>query len=118
MRLPSFSGLLTIAALASSVLGASVPAREFELEDRATGTKYVFAHFIVGLIYPLSEAIQMSNIKFQVGIVASYVQADWTADMQLAQAIGIDGFALNIGQHGRIAIHFYESNIYIRDGLL
>lgn len=36
----------------------------------------------------------------QVGIVASYAQSDWTNDMQLAQAIGIDGFALNIGLFG------------------
>ncbi|KZP22436.1 glycoside hydrolase family 71 protein [Athelia psychrophila] len=79
MRLPRFSRLLAVAALASSALAASVPAREFELEDRASGTKYVFAHFIVGF-------------------VASYLQADWTADMQLAQAIGIDGFALDIGK--------------------
>ncbi|KAJ7289549.1 glycoside hydrolase family 71 protein [Mycena rebaudengoi] len=44
-----------------------------------TNGKYVFAHFIVG-------------------IVASYVQSDWEADMNLAKAIGIDGFALNIGK--------------------
>lgn len=50
MRLPRFSRLLAVAALASSALAASVPAREFELEDRASGTKYVFAHFIVSLI--------------------------------------------------------------------
>lgn len=35
---------------------------------------------------------------WQVGIVASYTQNDWTTDMKLAQAMGIDGFALNIGK--------------------
>lgn len=45
----------------------------------------------------------MSDVLCQVGFVASYLQADWTADMQLAQAIGIDGFALDIGQYYLIA---------------
>ncbi|KZP09492.1 carbohydrate-binding module family 20 protein [Athelia psychrophila] len=77
MYLPRLSGLLAFATLVAGVLGAAT-SRDFELEDRASGTKYVFAHF-------------------SVGIVASYAQSDWTNDMQLAQAIGIDGFALNIG---------------------
>ncbi|EIW78759.1 glycoside hydrolase family 71 protein [Coniophora puteana RWD-64-598 SS2] len=76
----SFSRLVQAAALASSALGAILPTRGTEeLVDRASGDKYVFAHFMVG-------------------IVASYTQDDWTADMQLAQSIGIDGFALNIGK--------------------
>ncbi|KAF8144305.1 glycoside hydrolase family 71 protein, partial [Mycena galopus ATCC 62051] len=41
--------------------------------------KYVFAHFVLG-------------------IVASYVQSDWEADMNLAKAMGIDAFALDIGK--------------------
>lgn len=78
MRL-TFSRLLQLATLASSALGATLPTRGTEeLVERATGTKYVFAHFIVG-------------------IVASYTQDDWTNDMTLAQSIGIDGFALDIG---------------------
>ncbi|ODN73979.1 hypothetical protein L202_07473 [Cryptococcus amylolentus CBS 6039] len=42
------------------------------------GEKKVFAHFMVG-------------------IVSTYTQSDWLADMQLAMDAGIDGFALNIG---------------------
>ncbi|ODN93422.1 hypothetical protein L198_05287 [Cryptococcus wingfieldii CBS 7118] len=42
------------------------------------GEKKVFAHFMVG-------------------IVSTYTQSDWLADMQLAKDAGIDGFALNIG---------------------
>lgn len=43
-----------------------------------SGPKKVFAHFMVG-------------------IVSTYENADWVADMQLAKEKGIDGFALNIG---------------------
>lgn len=46
MYLPRLSGLLAFATLVAGVLGA-VTSRDFELEDRASGTKYVFAHFIV-----------------------------------------------------------------------
>ncbi|KAF7972300.1 hypothetical protein HWV62_18470 [Athelia sp. TMB] len=79
MYFPRLTGIFSLAVFAAAALGAAASAREFELEDRATGTKYVFAHFIVG-------------------IVASYAQSDWTNDMKLAQSIGIDGFALNIGK--------------------
>ncbi|KNG87646.1 alpha-1,3-glucanase/mutanase [Aspergillus nomiae NRRL 13137] len=43
---------------------------------RAESSKYVFAHFMVG-------------------IVERYQLSDWIADMTTAQAIGIDAFALN-----------------------
>ncbi|KAE8399523.1 glycoside hydrolase [Aspergillus pseudonomiae] len=43
---------------------------------RADSSKYVFAHFMVG-------------------IVEKYQLSDWIADMTTAQAIGIDAFALN-----------------------
>ncbi|KAH8928031.1 glycoside hydrolase family 71 protein [Atractiella rhizophila] len=33
-----------------------------------------------------------------LGIVSVYTQADWETDMRLAQAVGIDAFALNIGK--------------------
>lgn len=44
----------------------------------SSNPKYVWAHHIVGNTYP-------------------YTQATWLSDIQLAQANGIDGFALNIG---------------------
>ncbi|TGO22814.1 hypothetical protein BPAE_0154g00250 [Botrytis paeoniae] len=44
--------------------------------SRATSPKYVFAHFMVG-------------------IVENYKLSDWKMDMAYAQEIGIDGFALN-----------------------
>lgn len=46
MYLSRLSGVLALAALVACALGA-VTSRDFELEDRASGTKYVFAHFIV-----------------------------------------------------------------------
>ncbi|KAJ6462283.1 glycoside hydrolase family 71 protein [Mycena vitilis] len=75
MRLP-----LVLASLAISALATALPpaARSTEVVERA-GTKYVFAHFVLG-------------------VVASYVQSDWEADMMLAKAIGIDAFALDIGK--------------------
>ena len=66
---------LALFAAASSLLGAALAAPT--LEPRAT-TKYVFAHHIVGNTAP-------------------YTQATWAADIALAQANGIDGFALNVG---------------------
>ncbi|KAF7972830.1 hypothetical protein HWV62_16928 [Athelia sp. TMB] len=78
MRCSLFTSLVSLATIAASVMSASVPAAWEAALNKRDEPKYVFAHFIVG-------------------IVASYTQADWTADMQLAQATGIDGFALNIG---------------------
>lgn len=49
MYLPRLTGIVSLVAFAAAALGATTSAREFELEDRATGTKYVFAHFIVSL---------------------------------------------------------------------
>jgi glucan endo-1,3-alpha-glucosidase len=43
-----------------------------------SGTKYVWAHFIVGNTYP-------------------YTYDTWMRDIKLASASGIDGFALNMG---------------------
>ncbi|KAF7334571.1 Glycoside hydrolase family 71 protein [Mycena venus] len=69
-----------LASLVVSALATTLPPadRSTEVVERA-GDKYVFAHFIVG-------------------IVQTYVQSDWEADMNLAKSIGIDGFALNIGK--------------------
>ncbi|KAG9034125.1 hypothetical protein FRB95_013770 [Tulasnella sp. JGI-2019a] len=71
-----FSSLILLA------LAAFASARPFNnstetLSKRAT-TNAVYAHFIVG-------------------IVGNYQEADWKNDFTLAQATGIDGFALNIG---------------------
>ncbi|ORY25953.1 glycosyl hydrolase family 71-domain-containing protein [Naematelia encephala] len=44
----------------------------------SSGDKRVFAHFMVG-------------------VVSTYKQGDWEADINLAKSKGIDGFALNIG---------------------
>jgi hypothetical protein len=57
--------------------------------------------------------------RLQVGIVASYVQSDWEADMNLAKAIGIDGFALNIGESGECHIDpRFNSCVLFRKGYL
>ncbi|KAK4688116.1 glucan endo-1,3-alpha-glucosidase, partial [Tremellales sp. Uapishka_1] len=60
---------------ASSVATTSASVRN---GTSASGDKHVFAHFMVG-------------------IVSTYAQADWEADMKLAQSKGLTGFALNIG---------------------
>ncbi|KZV74309.1 glycoside hydrolase family 71 protein [Peniophora sp. CONT] len=66
---------LALVAAALSLFGGALAAPA--LEPRAT-TKYVFAHHIVGNTAP-------------------YTQSTWAADIALAQANGIDGFALNVG---------------------
>ncbi|KAJ6515281.1 glycoside hydrolase family 71 protein [Mycena sanguinolenta] len=66
-----------LASVALSVLGIAVPPSS-ELVER-TSEKYVFAHFILG-------------------IVQTYTQSHWEADMILAKSIGIDAFALDIGK--------------------
>ncbi|KAJ7866176.1 glycoside hydrolase family 71 protein [Mycena leptocephala] len=72
--------LTVLASLVLSALGTPLPSpvRSTELVERA-GQKYVFAHFILG-------------------VVQTYVQSDWEADMTLAKSIGIDAFALDIGK--------------------
>jgi uncharacterized membrane protein len=58
-------------------------------------------------------------LVLQVGIVASYVQSDWEADMNLAKAIGIDGFALNIGESGECYIDSrFNGCVLFRKGYL
>ena len=57
---------------------AAVKAAPATFERRDTGTKAVFAHHMLGFTAP-------------------YTSADWTQDITLAHAAGIDGFALNIG---------------------
>lgn len=99
MHFFSFSRLVQVVSLAASVLGAGLSARASEVSERASGTKYVFAHFIVSVIFDsIYGMYQCFPCVRQVGIVASYVQNDWAADMQLAQSMGVDGFALNIGK--------------------
>ncbi|KAJ7716889.1 glycosyl hydrolase family 71-domain-containing protein [Mycena olivaceomarginata] len=72
MRTP----FVVLASLISALAAVSPPSVSLAERD---GEKYVFAHFIVG-------------------IVASYAQSDWETDMNLAKSIGIDAFALNIGK--------------------
>jgi hypothetical protein len=58
-------------------------------------------------------------LVLQVGIVASYGQSDWEADMNLAKAIGIDGFALNIGESGEYHLESrFNSCVLFRKGYL
>lgn len=61
--------------------GAPIPRhlKQPNIESRAdAGGKLVFAHFMVGNTFP-------------------YTLKDWSDDIALAQANGIDGFALNVG---------------------
>ena len=77
MRFSFLASLVSLAAVAASVMAGDSPFPGRPHSKPAT-PKYVFAHFIVG-------------------IAAPYTQADWTADLQLAQAAGINWLALNIG---------------------
>ncbi|KAE8156035.1 glycoside hydrolase [Aspergillus tamarii] len=65
--------LCVITSLLAVVSGLATPTEPIV---HAEPSKYVFAHFMVG-------------------IVKNYQLADWIADMTTAQAIGIDAFALN-----------------------
>ncbi|WVR09514.1 hypothetical protein IAU60_006582 [Kwoniella sp. DSM 27419] len=66
------SSMSMIAAAASSTIGvAAVP--------KATGTKALYAHHMVGNTY-------------------SYTQDTWADDIAMASGAGIDGFALNYGR--------------------
>ncbi|KAF8175417.1 glycoside hydrolase [Mycena galopus ATCC 62051] len=70
--------VLASLAVSASATVLALSVRSTDLLER-TSEKYVFAHFILG-------------------IVQTYAQSDWEADMTLAKSIGIDAFALDIGQ--------------------
>ncbi|KAJ9095960.1 hypothetical protein QFC21_005322 [Naganishia friedmannii] len=78
----------TNAATATSSAATSTPTVGSTCIVSDSREKKVWAHHIIGNTYP-------------------YTQADWKTDIQLAQANGIDGFALNFGldpwQPARIA---------------
>ncbi|KAJ3526074.1 hypothetical protein NM688_g8304 [Phlebia brevispora] len=74
-RIMHFSTLQALIALGSFV---TLGVRSMPTVKRDTGTKNVFAHFMVGFTY-------------------SYTSDDWMEDVTEAHAAGIDGFALNIG---------------------
>ncbi|KAJ7644154.1 glycoside hydrolase [Roridomyces roridus] len=69
--------LSTVLLLALSTRAAVIPSRR-SLNQRQASPKLVVAHHIVGNTF-------------------TYTPQDWTDDMNLASASGIDGFALNIG---------------------
>lgn len=73
MHFPSPSYITKLLVVAT-VVGAS----HLRLARQSSIPKLVVAHYIVGL-------------------TANYTVDDWAADISLAQANGIDGFALNIG---------------------
>ena len=66
--------LHALGLLAASAFVQAAPSKN----ARADVPKIVVAHHIVGL-------------------TASFTVDDWTSDISLAQANGIDGFALNVG---------------------
>ncbi|KAL7420747.1 hypothetical protein Q5752_004699 [Cryptotrichosporon argae] len=72
------STLSSISSSTSSSTSTSSSSSPSSSSSSSSSDKYVFAHFMVG-------------------IVSSYTQAAWEADMTLAASKGIDGFALNIG---------------------
>ena len=78
LAVPAFLYFSTCAAL----LAAATPAVK-----RSSSQKYVIAHHLVGNTYP-------------------YDVSAWVRDIALAQASGIDAFALNVGsdswQHARV----------------
>ncbi|KAJ7761493.1 glycoside hydrolase [Mycena maculata] len=68
----------TVFILALSTRAAVIPSRRSLNARQDTAAKLVVAHHIVGNTFP-------------------YTLQDWTNDMTLAAASGIDGFALNVG---------------------
>ncbi|OJJ73093.1 hypothetical protein ASPBRDRAFT_73559 [Aspergillus brasiliensis CBS 101740] len=70
--------LVFLASIVASILHPALgaPALDVGLTEPQAEPKYVFAHFMVG-------------------IVENYQLEDWVTDMKAAQAIGIDAFALN-----------------------
>ncbi len=71
---------LGLGGATSSAIPSSTSSSSSPVVTGTTGnsTKHVFAHFMVG-------------------IVSTYAQSDWQADMSLAKSKGLTGFALNIG---------------------
>lgn len=62
----------------------------------AAAQKAVYAHFMVSSArYMLAYYFTYEASDKQVGIVENYTVDDWKLDIAQAQAIGIDGFALN-----------------------
>ncbi|KAF7346349.1 hypothetical protein MSAN_01862600 [Mycena sanguinolenta] len=72
----SFFTVVSLLALSSKA--AALPLRRSLNERQDASTKFVVAHHIVGNTFP-------------------YTLQDWTNDMNLASASGLDGFALNVG---------------------
>lgn len=60
------------------------------------GSKSVFAHFIVSQSQSYKVSWLIGDL-LKVGNANAYGQSDWVDDMRLAQAAGIDAFALNVG---------------------
>ena len=60
------------------------------------GLKSVFAHFIVSCDNQRTSLEPFTDV-LEVGNANAYGQGDWVDDMRLAQAAGIDAFALNVG---------------------
>ncbi|KAJ5129417.1 uncharacterized protein N7515_005456 [Penicillium bovifimosum] len=72
-----WKALLSTAAILAHISPAlSIPTNSSTISTRQSNDRYVFAHFMVG-------------------IVKDYQLPDWKEDMLAAQAIGIDAFALN-----------------------
>ena len=74
---PSTNATASSSISPSSTIG-SVPQPSQIPADTSGSQKFVFAHHMVGNTYP-------------------YTVDDWTSDITLAHASGIDGFALNMG---------------------
>ncbi|GCB23199.1 mutanase Pc12g07500 [Aspergillus awamori] len=70
------NSLVVLAAIVASILNPVLGASALDVAEPQVEPKYVFAHFMVG-------------------IVENYQLEDWITDMKAAQAIGIDAFALN-----------------------
>lgn len=67
---------LLVVPVLSSYHPNGIPTR---LATRATTNRYVFCHFMIGIVSDRTSS------------------TDYDADMQRANALGIDAFALNIG---------------------
>lgn len=82
---------LTVLAFLALSRAAVIPLRRQDANP-----KLVVAHFMVGNTFPYVRACGCLCSSFK-SHSHSYTLQDWTDDINLATASGLDGFALNVG---------------------
>ncbi|KAK8151658.1 glycosyl hydrolase family 71-domain-containing protein [Phyllosticta citribraziliensis] len=84
-----------VLAGAANAAPAEVPAGTKTISKRQSTSRYVFAHFMMGIITDRTSS------------------ADYDADMQKAKALGIDAFALNVAPD--TSVNYTQQLVYAYD---